>query len=76
MLHINLFLAYILRSATSILKDYFLKDGFALSKDIRQTGELLGIMDNSLVSVCMDAMLFVDALSVCDTLGGKALSDC
>ncbi|XP_048728254.2 parathyroid hormone/parathyroid hormone-related peptide receptor-like isoform X2 [Ostrea edulis] len=52
MLHINLFLAYILRSATSILKDYFLKDGFALSKDIRQTGELLGIMDNSLHWEC------------------------
>lgn len=47
MFHINLFLAYILRAATSILKDYLLWNGFALSKDVQQNGEMFGFKDDS-----------------------------
>ncbi|XP_061183075.1 parathyroid hormone/parathyroid hormone-related peptide receptor-like [Saccostrea echinata] len=45
-LHINMFLSYILRAAASLLKDYFLVDGFALPKDILHNGELLGLKDD------------------------------
>lgn len=50
MFHINLFLAYILRATTSILKDYLLWNGFALSKDVQQNGEMFGFKDDSSVS--------------------------
>lgn len=50
MFHLNLFLAYILRASTAILKNYLLMDGFALYKDLQYTEEELGFKDESLVS--------------------------
>nr|XP_022306668.1 parathyroid hormone/parathyroid hormone-related peptide receptor-like [Crassostrea virginica]XP_022306677.1 parathyroid hormone/parathyroid hormone-related peptide receptor-like [Crassostrea virginica] len=47
MFHLNLFLAYILRASTAILKNYLLMDGFALYKDLQYTEEELGFKDES-----------------------------
>ena len=76
MFHLNLFLAYILRASTAILKNYLLMDGFALYKDLQYTEEELGFKDESSVSEgSITVTIAVTSLSwnppPCDTLKGK-----
>ncbi|XP_056006960.1 parathyroid hormone/parathyroid hormone-related peptide receptor-like isoform X3 [Ostrea edulis] len=46
-LHINLFIAYILRAVVFLIKDQVFQDGFALHKDIQRTGAFFKLKDGS-----------------------------